>query len=635
MSNHYTHYLVFASICCVTTQALCGQSSILGTNLIANGDAESGPAAPDGKTVVSSIPNWTRAGGKANVLPYNLTGFLLLTDPAPPDHGFNYFAAAPTTGDSTLTQVINLSSSTSTISAGNVKFTASAYVNSAQVQMAFQNSGGQTFSSTTLSPVNDGAQGLALQQSIGLVPTGTTQVTVTLTLMGETSEADSLSLVLSTLGTNPASVLGTNLITNPGAEQPPNAAHPHVALYVPGWSTANLVSMAPYGGTNWVSLTDPGPADRGVNLFWADTDGGGGLMYQDLDVSPASTMIDSGQVTFEVSAWLGGIGGDKVTLTYTFFDWSNNQLAATAQLVTPSHSGDGLFETSASGTVPSGTRRVHVSVNFQNTASVADNINFTLSAPNAPPVITGGGIVSASAFGAFSDIAPGTWIEIYGANLASGTRGWTGSDFNNGVGPTTLDGVTVSVGGTPAYIDYISPGQINALVPSNAPTSSGSVDVVVQNGNGTSDPFGIYIEPTAPGLLAPSAFIIGNKQYVAALFQDGQTFALPTGAIPGVPSRPASPGDVLTIYGIGFGPVTGGFTAGTIVTAQNSLTNNFQLLFGSTAATLDYDGLAPSFTGLYQFDVVVPKVSTNNAQTISFTLGNTKSTQTLYIAVQN
>ncbi len=31
------------------------------------------------------------------------------------------------------------------------------------------------------------------------------------------------------------------------------------------------------------------------------------------------------------------------------------------------------------------------------------------------------------------------------------------------------------------------------------------------------------------------------------------------------PSRPAQPGDVLTIYGVGFGPVTGGFTAGLLL----------------------------------------------------------------------
>lgn len=114
---------------------------------------------------------------------------------------------------------------------------------------------------------------------------------------------------------------------------------------------------------------------------------------------------------------------------------------------------------------------------------------------------------------------------------------------------------------------------------------------------------------------------------------DGQ-YALPEGTIPQVASHPASPGDVLTIYGIGFGPVTGGFTAGTIVTGQNSLTTSLQLFFGTASATLDYSGLAPSFTGLYQFNVVVPKVSTDNALPMTFNLGGVKSSQTLYIAVK-
>ena len=46
------------------------------------------------------------------------------------------------------------------------------------------------------------------------------------------------------------------------------------------------------------------------------------------------------------------------------------------------------------------------------------------------PVIKSGGVVSASAFGQFTSIAPGSWIEIYGSNLATNTRGWSGSDFN-------------------------------------------------------------------------------------------------------------------------------------------------------------------------------------------------------------
>jgi uncharacterized protein (TIGR03437 family) len=121
---------------------------------------------------------------------------------------------------------------------------------------------------------------------------------------------------------------------------------------------------------------------------------------------------------------------------------------------------------------------------------------------------------------------------------------------------------------------------------------------------------------------------------VAAILSDG-SFALPLNAIPGVASRPAHAGETVTIYGVGFGAVSGGLTAGTIVTQQNSLTTPMQFQFNTTSVTPAYDGLASSFTGLYQFNLVVPSAGVNNALPISFTLGGSKGSQTLYIAVQN
>jgi uncharacterized protein (TIGR03437 family) len=81
--------------------------------------------------------------------------------------------------------------------------------------------------------------------------------------------------------------------------------------------------------------------------------------------------------------------------------------------------------------------------------------------------------------------------------------------------------------------------------------------------------------------------------------------------------------------------VTGGFTAGTLVTQLNSLTTPVHFFFGTTEATVSYDGLAESYTGLYQFNVVVPNVAAGDAVPISFTLGEVNGSQTLYIAVQN
>jgi uncharacterized protein (TIGR03437 family) len=617
--------------------------SILGTNLIVNGNAEAGPASPDGKTVVSSIPNWTRTKGNANVLPYGLTGFVQLTDPAPPDHGFNYFVGAPNGAPSTVTQTIDVSSEASAIAAGNLKYTASAYLGStegsgflAQVVMDFQNAAGENFSTVTLGPVKAQTRaGMSLQQQIGLVPIGTTQITVTMTFPYAASAVDSVSLVFTTLGTAASSVLGTNLVVNGGAEAGPSAPAPNFALYVPGWSTGNGASVAPYGGSNWITADDPTPPNEGVNLFWGGT-GYLGYIYQDIDVSPAASLIDTSQITYVVSAWLGGLSGyPSPTLTYTFFDWSGNQLAATAQLGPFSYSGTGLYEISDSDVLPSGTRRVHIVITFPYADTMADDIAFSLAAPSGPPVIDGGGIVSASAFGGFPVVAPGTWIEIYGINLTnSPATGWSGSNFVNGVAPTALSDVTVSVGGQAAYIDYISPGQVNALVPSDVPYGTGEVNITLTNSKGTSDPFPIYVYQTLPGLLAPASFMLNNKQYVAAILQDGN-YALPDGAISGVGTRPARPGETVTIYGVGFGPVSPDFPAGTVVTAQNSLTNPIAFLFGNTQAETTYDGLAPSLVGLYQFNVVVPNVPANNATPLSFNLGSMGDYQTLYIAVGN
>ena len=54
-------------------------------------------------------------------------------------------------------------------------------------------------------------------------------------------------------------------------------------------------------------------------------------------------------------------------------------------------------------------------------------------------------MVSASGFGAFPAVAPGSWIEIYGTNLAIDDRLWAASDFQGATAPTSLDGTTVTI----------------------------------------------------------------------------------------------------------------------------------------------------------------------------------------------
>ena len=65
----------------------------------------------------------------------------------------------------------------------------------------------------------------------------------------------------------------------------------------------------------------------------------------------------------------------------------------------------------------------------------------------------------------------------------------------------------------------------------------------------------------------------------------------------------------------------------------NQLKSVVQVMFGSTAAAVQYAGLAPNQVGLYQFNVVVPNVDANDAAPINVTLGGLALQQTLVTAV--
>ena len=142
------------------------------------------------------------------------------------------------------------------------------------------------------------------------------------------------------------------------------------------------------------------------------------------------------------------------------------------------------------------------------------------------PTIKQGGVATASAYGGSTTIAPGP-DQIYGSSFSSVSRAWTGPDFVGSQGPTTLEGVSVTVDGQKAFISYVSPSQINAQLPLSL--SSGVKSLVVTASDQASLPYSVSITPGFGALLAPSAFQVGGKQYAGAVFPDGQTYALPAG----------------------------------------------------------------------------------------------------------
>jgi uncharacterized protein (TIGR03437 family) len=199
--------------------------------------------------------------------------------------------------------------------------------------------------------------------------------------------------------------------------------------------------------------------------------------------------------------------------------------------------------------------------------------------------------------------------------------------------PTLLGGTSVTVGGQAAFVDFISPGQVNVLVPSNVTTGTQPLTLTV--GSLTSAAYNITVNPVEPGLDAPPSFNVGGVQYAVALFADG-TFVLPVGAIAGLTSQPAQAGDEIVLYGIGFGPVTPSLMAGQLVTQANTLASTFEMSIGGVAInSMPYFGLAPNYTGLYQFNVVVPANIGSGDAPLTFAVGGVAGTQTLYLAVGN
>jgi uncharacterized protein (TIGR03437 family) len=250
------------------------------------------------------------------------------------------------------------------------------------------------------------------------------------------------------------------------------------------------------------------------------------------------------------------------------------------------------------------------------------------------PAIASGGIVTASAFGRFSEASPGSYLEIYGSNLGPEEgRAWSGADFRGITAPTSLEGVQVTINGTPGFVSYVSAGQVNVQLPANIPTG-GPVQIVVSNRGVTSSPVQFTIRPLMPGLLAPAAFKVGDVQYVAALRPDLSLIG--NGRIPGVTTSPAVPGEVIIIYGTGFGPVTPSNIAyaGQVADGQTRINAKVEFLIGGELATLEYAGLTPGQVGLYQFNVRVPATAQSGDRDLVVRVNDEEIRQKLVLAVQ-
>jgi uncharacterized protein (TIGR03437 family) len=221
-------------------------------------------------------------------------------------------------------------------------------------------------------------------------------------------------------------------------------------------------------------------------------------------------------------------------------------------------------------------------------------ISGALSANPTAPFVNLSGVVSAASLAANVPIAPGSYISIFGSNLASAAASAQSLPL-----PTTLNETQVLLGGQPLPLNFVGPGQINAIVPSGPPVNTLQQLMVIQKGV-YSLPQTLVVAEAQPAVFTQNQSGTGAGVIVVAK-ADGTQFL-------NTSSSPASTGDALVIYCAGLGavnpPVPEGMPGPSSPLSHTA--NSVNVTVGGQAAQVLYAGLAPGFAGLYQVNVILP-----------------------------
>jgi uncharacterized protein (TIGR03437 family) len=226
---------------------------------------------------------------------------------------------------------------------------------------------------------------------------------------------------------------------------------------------------------------------------------------------------------------------------------------------------------------------------------LADEGNSRVRLLTPPPSIKPGGVTPIDS--PANTIQPGSWISIFGENLASGVALW------NGNFPESLAGVSVTIDNKPSYLWYVSPTQINLQAPDDNATGIVSVVVTTPSGSGEST--------VILGTVGPSFNLLDNKHVAGIILRSdgsgaygGGTYDIlgPTGTSLGYQTVAAKAGDTVELFGVGFGPTSPSTPAGAAYSGAAPTTNPVTLSINSIALTPSFAGIVSA--GLYQINIL-------------------------------
>ncbi len=250
-------------------------------------------------------------------------------------------------------------------------------------------------------------------------------------------------------------------------------------------------------------------------------------------------------------------------------------------------------------------------------------IRAQISGNGSTPLYTQQSIVNAATQAA-GPLAPNTIATIYGTGLAFDTWAVTSSDTMHGAIPTTTnrgtDGVHVWVDANPCGLFFVSPTQINFLIPYSL--AAGTHLIIVERDSMAGPTVNFQVTTTSPGLFLYNGAAL-------AVHLSGDVIS---------PAEPAAPGEIIVIYANGLGRTSPDAPAGQLATAAFSIyyAPELQVLLNGVpcpAGSVLYAGLTPGFAGLYQINLTLPPDAPPNPY-IQVIIGPQASAPTVQIAVQ-
>jgi len=213
--------------------------------------------------------------------------------------------------------------------------------------------------------------------------------------------------------------------------------------------------------------------------------------------------------------------------------------------------------------------------------------------------------------------APGSIVSIFGANLSFGTEAYTANNSQGNLLPDYLADVRVYVNNLTSPLIYVSPAQINFVVPDNL--LSGTVPVRVVRQGVTGPEAQIALVDAAPRLFSSGGFVIA---------QHGVDYSLVTA------DAPARPGEVVVVYATGLGRTAPEPEVFEIPQYPGLLVNPLELFLDGAAVapgSVFYAGLTPGSAGVYQINLTLPATMGSNPE-IRVTVAGQESTAGLQLA---